>query len=150
MPGYSIGQLAKAADVPTSTLRFYERAGLLAPDYRTGGNYRGYSERSLERLKFIRAAQSTGLSLQDIAQLFAKADASAPACDDVMAVLRTRLAEIRARLAELRQVERVLAASLESCCRGSDPDLCAQIHRLGAAPPARPTRRGAGSPPPAA
>jgi MerR family mercuric resistance operon transcriptional regulator len=130
MDGYSIGQLAKAANVPTSTLRYYERNGLLTPDFRTGGNYRGYSPQSLDRLKFIRSAQATGLSLQDIAELFDMADSSKPACDEVMNLMRKRLAEIRARIEELQHVERVLAGTLGRCCKGDDPDICAEIHRL--------------------
>ncbi|HYE17227.1 MAG TPA: MerR family DNA-binding protein [Tepidisphaeraceae bacterium] len=127
---YSIGQLAKAAAVPTSTLRYYERAKLITPDFRTGGNYRGYGARALERLKFIRAAQGAGLSLTDIGELLAMADGESPACDDVMGLMRRRLAEIRARIEELKQVERVLSGTLDKCCKGADPDICAEIHRL--------------------
>ena len=41
MDGYSIGQLAEAAGVPIVTVRYYERSGVVKPDFRTGGNYRG-------------------------------------------------------------------------------------------------------------
>ena len=44
----SIGELAKAANVPTSTVRYYERAGILRPSGRTSGNYRIYSELELD------------------------------------------------------------------------------------------------------
>ena len=60
MAAYTIGQLAKEGGVPTSTVRYYERIGLLHPNDRTGGNYRVYSDTALERLRFIRAAQATG------------------------------------------------------------------------------------------
>ena len=146
MDGYTIGQLAKAANVPTSTVRYYERNGLLKPDYRSGGNYRGYSPRSLERLKFIRSAQATGLSLRDIAELFEMADASKPACDEVMSLMRKRLAEIRARIEELQHVERVLAGTLGRCCKGGEPDLCAEIHRLGGIACKPPRRKSAAAP----
>jgi len=130
MDAYTIGQLARAVNVPTSTLRFYERSGLLKPDYRTGGNYRGYTERALERLRFIRSAQATGLSLKDISTLFGLADSSAPVCDDVMDLMRRRLAEIRTRVQELQHVERVLAGTVARCCKGDSPDICTEIHRL--------------------
>lgn len=65
MMSLSIGQLAKAAGVPTSALRYYERIGLLEPDGRTGGNYRYYSDDALRRLRFIRAAHATGFRLDE-------------------------------------------------------------------------------------
>ena len=56
--GMTIGQLAKAIDVPTSTVRFYEREGLRKPSARSASNYRLYTKWDLERLRFIRAAQA--------------------------------------------------------------------------------------------
>jgi MerR family mercuric resistance operon transcriptional regulator len=66
---YTIGELAKAADVATSTLRYYERRGLVEPDNRSSGNYRLYDPETLERVRFIRAAQATGFTLDDVAML---------------------------------------------------------------------------------
>lgn len=66
---YTIGQLARAVGVPTSTVRYYERIGLLQPDGRTAGNYRLYGKEALECLRFIRAAQATGFTLEDITHL---------------------------------------------------------------------------------
>ena len=137
MDGYSIGQLADAAGVPTSTIRYYERSGLLKPDFRTGGNYRGYSEGTLERLRFIRSAQATGLSLQDITALLELTFSGEPPCDEVLSLMRKRLGEIRERIKELRHVERVLTKSLDECCKGDGPDICDDICRLKGADPAR-------------
>ena len=47
---YTIGQFARAVGVPTSTIRYYERIGLLQPSGRSGGNYRFYTDDSLTRL----------------------------------------------------------------------------------------------------
>ena len=58
---FTIGALAKAAGVPTSSIPFYERERLLRPSSRSVSNYRLYSESELERFRFIRAAQATGL-----------------------------------------------------------------------------------------
>src|ERR1044072_747583 len=78
MQTYSIGQLAKAARVPTSTLRYYEREGLLKPDARSGANYRMYTQRSLERLEFICSAQAVGLSLNDVEKMLDAAATGSP------------------------------------------------------------------------
>jgi DNA-binding transcriptional MerR regulator len=130
-----IGQLAKAADVPTSTIRFYERTGLFRPDGRTGGNYRQYTEQARDRLRFIRSAQATGFSLDDVRDLLGLTDSDEAPCDDVVNLTKKRLGELRERIKELKHVERVLAKSLENCCRGTSPDLCDRIiglkRRLG-------------------
>src|SRR5262249_47783320 len=131
MPGYTIGQLARAADVPVSTLRFYERAGLLNPDARTGGNYRAYSESSLAKLKFIRSAQATGFSLDDVRELLTLTNSEEPPCEEVLALTRKRLGEIRERLKALQHIEKVLASSLDACCTGDAPDLCSALTTLG-------------------
>ena len=128
--GYTIGQLAEAVGVPASTIRFYERANLLKPEARTGGNYRHYGQRSLERLRFIRSAQATGFSLEDIRELLSLTHSDEPPCEDVLTLTKKRLGEVRERLKELRHVEKVLAKSLEECCSGRAPDLCGKLTQL--------------------
>jgi MerR family mercuric resistance operon transcriptional regulator len=130
METFSIGQLAKSVGVPISTVRFYERIGLLKPDFRTGGNYRGYTAASLDRLRFVRSAQATGLSLEDIEALFELTRSTGTPCDEVLSLMRRRLIEIRERIKNLRNVERVLAKSLQGCCMGEGEDICQDVCRL--------------------
>ena len=108
--GLTIGELAKAAEVPTSTVRFYEREGLLQPSARSASNYRLYTEVDLERLRFIRAAQATGFTLGDVKALLRPA-----ACGRVQSLIEHRLDEVARRMAELRDVQRVLERSLRTC-----------------------------------
>ncbi len=119
MPKLTINQLAKAAGVPTTTIRYYERIGLLLPAGRSSSNYRLYDDASLERLKFIRAAQSIGFTLDDVRQLVGE-HGEVPCCGDVQHLIEDRLAEIAAKMKELRHVQRVLKASLAKC-RESNP-----------------------------
>jgi MerR family mercuric resistance operon transcriptional regulator len=125
----TIGQLARAAHVPTSTVRFYERRGLLKPDARTQSNYRSYSLRTAERLKFIRAAQATGFSLKDIREMLALTYSDDPPCAEVAALIEHRLDDVKQRLRELKRVDRALSIALKSCCKG-EPDWCNEIERL--------------------
>ena len=53
----TIGELAKAADVPASTVRYYERTGLLRRPPRSASNYRLYGEEDVYRVRFVRAAR---------------------------------------------------------------------------------------------
>ena len=68
MSELSIGQLAEMADVNASTLRYYESVGLLPFPERKNGQRR-YNERLLERIHFIKIAQQTGFSIQEISVL---------------------------------------------------------------------------------
>jgi MerR family mercuric resistance operon transcriptional regulator len=128
MQTYSIGELARAAEVPTSTVRFYERAGLLKPAARSGANYRLYSEQSLERLQFIRSARAVGLSLDDVAGMVDAAHGAEP-CAAVVALVERRLAEVREKLKHLKTVERTLAKAVVNCCTDAD-GLCNRVTHL--------------------
>jgi MerR family redox-sensitive transcriptional activator SoxR len=64
-PMLTIGAMAERAGVATSTIRYYERRGLLAPDARQAGQRR-YRPDALRRLVFIGMLQDAGLSLDDI------------------------------------------------------------------------------------
>lgn len=123
----SIGELAKAADVPTSTVRYYERAGILRPSGRSAGNYRIYSAAELERLRFIRAAQATGFTLHDISALLRPA-----ACAKVQNLIEERLEHVSKRMKELRHVQKVLRASLAECREHEETGRCRVVDELTA------------------
>ena len=91
---FTISQLAVAADVPASTIRYYERIGLVEPKGRSAGNYRLYSRVSLDRLKFIKAAQAIGFTLDDTRALLADESGSPPSCGAVQGLLKDRLADV--------------------------------------------------------
>lgn len=123
----TIGQLAKAGAVPTSTVRYYERAGLLRPSGRSDSNYRLYTNEDLQRLRFVRAAQGTGFTLDDIQQLLRPAR-----CDRVQGLIERRLAEVVARTRELRHVEKVLRGALGRCRAHEETGRCAVVETLSA------------------
>ena len=126
----SIGELARGAGVPTSTVRYYERRGLLRPDGRTAANYRAYTTRTAERLKFIRAAQANGFSLKDVREMLALTHSDQPPCEGVAALIAHRLADVRHRLDELRRVEQSLATAMASCCKKDAADWCSELQRV--------------------
>ena len=87
---YNIGQLAKAAELPTTTIRFYERKKLILPVGRTMSNYRWYDQRSLERLRFIQLAHRGGFSLHDIRAMLEPQDGSSVQCRRVAELIAHR------------------------------------------------------------
>ena len=128
----TIGELARAAGVPTSTVRYYERVGLVRPSGRTAGNYRYYAEELLDRLRFIRAAQDTGFTLGDIRSLLEFRDGDTAPCREVQTLIENRLADVAERLGDLHHLLDVLQNSLGRC-RGEEPTgRCAVMEELSA------------------
>ena len=123
----TIGQLAEAAGVPTSTIRYYERAKLLEPSARSPSNYRLYSPGDLDRLRFIRAAQATGFTLDDVTKLLRPAP-----CSSVQHLIEVRLDEVAARMKELRHLQSVLRAALAECRGHASSGRCRVIDNLSA------------------
>lgn len=127
---YTISQLARTADVPTSTVRYYERVGLLEPEDRSQGNYRLYTSESLQRLRFIRAAQAIGFTLDDVKLLLGSQDGSTPSCPEVQHLIEERLDDIDKRLSDLRHVQRVLKVSLQKCRKTEQKGCCHVLETL--------------------
>ncbi len=123
----TIGELARAGGVPTSTVRYYERAGLLRPTARSAANYRLYTDEDLQRLRFVRAAQATGFTLEDITHLLRPSS-----CHRVQQLIEDRLGRVDARMKELRHVRRVLRQSLEQCRAHEATGRCAVVGELSA------------------
>ena len=136
---YTIGRLAEAAGVPTSTVRYYERRGLMQPESRSPHNYRRYGKAAVARLRFIRAAQASGFALEDIARLLALRDGTAndEACEDVQEVIERRLEAVRTELTRLRQIEDVLSRAREACGGCSPAAGCEVLDELEQPSPER-------------
>jgi MerR family copper efflux transcriptional regulator len=69
-----IGELAALTGVTPDTLRYYEKQGLIEPAGRTASRYRHYGDQAVNRIRFIKSAQSLGFALQDIAKLLPQLD----------------------------------------------------------------------------
>ncbi|MEZ5375170.1 MAG: heavy metal-responsive transcriptional regulator [Acidimicrobiales bacterium] len=118
-----IGQLADALGIPTRTVRFYERKGLLPDPERADNGYRVYDDATLNRLRFIRTAQAAGLTLAEIASVIHVRDDGTVPCSHVDALLETKLAEVRERRRQLATLESDLSELLERS-RHLDPANC--------------------------
>ena len=81
-------------------------------------------------VKFIRAAQSIGFTLDDVKALLAAPDSTATSCREVQTLIEARLAEVGQRLKDLRHVQRVLKSSLEKCQETERADCCHVIETL--------------------
>jgi DNA-binding transcriptional MerR regulator len=120
-----IGVLAEACGLSTKTIRFYECRGLIAAPPRTVGGYRDYPREALGRLRFIRDAQSAGLTLAEVRAILLLRDGGAAPCEHVAGVIDEHLNGIDRRLAELRKTRAVLR-SLASRAATVDPTTCTE------------------------
>lgn len=105
-----ISELADATHETTRTIRFYEASGLLPAPTRTPGGYRDYDPCAIEQIHFIRALQSAGLTLADIATLVHIRDSDQPTSPSDAALLEAATAKLDATLDTLTNMRRHLTA----------------------------------------
>lgn len=109
----TIGDMARRAHVATSTIRYYERRGLLSPDARQSGQRR-YQAGTLRRLVFIGMMQDMGLTLDEVSGILNAATAA-----QWKPIAGQRLTALDEQIAQLQQARALLAAAL--CCRFDHP-----------------------------
>ena len=119
---YPIGRLSRRTGVNIETIRYYERAGLLPRVARTAGGYRAYRPADAQRLLFIRRARNLGFSLDEVRRLLALAAEKSRSCRSVHALALEHLKDIRGKIADLRRMEKVLAATVSQCAQGTLPN----------------------------
>lgn len=109
----TIGAFAKAAGVNVETIRFYQHKGLLSTPDRPYGRIRRYSGSDVARVKFVKAAQRLGFSLDEVGQLLKLDDGTH--CSEAAELAAQRLVDVRARLADLARIEAVLSELVNEC-----------------------------------
>ena len=111
-------------------------------DMRTASNYRVYGTDSLLRLRFIRAAQSSGFTLENIGALLRMREGTGDVCGSVKHLIEDRLEKIEEDLTELRRVRKVLRSTLAWCENPRVKGRCQVLDDLDAqSAGARPTTR---------
>lgn len=118
-----IGELASRAQVPAKTIRYWETIGVLAPPVRRTNGYRDYDPVVLDRLGFIRAAQASGFTLDEIRSVIGLRDDGETPCDHVRQLIERRKAGLDAQIADLERL-RVELGRLAERARLLDPADC--------------------------
>jgi DNA-binding transcriptional MerR regulator len=109
----TVSTLGAEVGLSAATVRYYERLGLLPAPTRTAAGYRQYGADAIERLRFIKSAQRLGLRLREIGELLAICDQDLCPCGHSEALLRRRMVEIDAQVADLQAVRAELARVIE-------------------------------------
>ncbi|HEY7866909.1 MAG TPA: Hg(II)-responsive transcriptional regulator [Psychromonas sp.] len=109
---FTIGRLAKLADVNIETIRFYERKGLLKQPIKPLTGYRQYDDQALSRIRFVKRAQEVGFTLGEIQSLL---DIESNSCNEVQHLATEKLALTRQKIADLQRLEKTLQHLVIQC-----------------------------------
>ena len=137
--GMSIGQLSELTGVNIETIRYYEKIGLLPPASRAANGRRVYRAVEHRILAFVRRSRELGFSLNDIRALLRLGGPDKASCRQVREIAAHHLADIRAKIGDLRKLENLLATTV-SLCSGTTAPECPvlailDIERTGSARP---------------
>src|SRR5687768_10597445 len=105
--------LAKRADVPLFTVRYYTRIGLLKPSRDMRNGYKIYKPSDTDRLKFITAAKELGFTLAEIEDILEHAVHSKSPCPMVRDIVEKRILENKQKIAELKRLQKRLETAAD-------------------------------------
>jgi MerR family mercuric resistance operon transcriptional regulator len=120
--GLTIGRLSALAGVNIETIRYYERIKILPPPPRSGSGRRIYDQTHLRTLVFIRRSRELGFSLDEIRALIRLGGPAKATCREVREIAAHHLEDIRAKLRDLKKLERLLASTVAKCSGRTAPD----------------------------
>jgi DNA-binding transcriptional MerR regulator len=126
MSKFKIGTLAKRTGTNVPTIRYYEEIGLLRPADRQAGGQRVYDDADVKRLTLIRRCRDFGFPIEQVRSLVGLVQDPQSSCLHARDLAQAHLAAVRAKMAELRALERSIAAFVvncdASCAGGPGPD----------------------------
>ena len=110
--GLPIGELSRLTGVNIETIRYYEKIKMLQAPPRTEGGHRIYGPTETRTLAFIRRSRELGFTLDEIRALLDLGGPGNASCRDVRKIATHHLGHIRAKIADLKKLERLLAKTI--------------------------------------
>ena len=117
-----IGELSRLSGVNIETIRYYERIRMLPPPPRTASGRRVYGSTGLRTLVFIRRSRELGFSLDRIRAMLRLGGPGKASCREVREIAAHHLDDVRAKLGNLKKLERLLARTVARCSGRTAPD----------------------------
>ncbi len=117
-----IGELSRRSGVNIETIRYYERVKMMPPPPRTASGRRIYGSSDLRVLTFIRRSRGLGFSLDEIRALLRLGGPEKASCREVREIAAHHLQDIRAKLGDLKKLERLLSKTVARCSGKTAPD----------------------------
>ena len=130
MSNMSIGQVARICGLATSTIRYYEKVGLLPQPVRVN-RQRRYGTEVIGRLRLLRVAREAGFTIAETRTFVAGFSATTPPANRWRVLARRKLEEIETQTKQLRRMKTLLESSFRCRCLGIED--CARI--IGASAP---------------
>jgi Cu(I)-responsive transcriptional regulator len=118
----NIGEAASASGVSAKMIRYYEQIGLIRPASRTDSNYRSFSDRDVNDLRFIKRSRSLGFSVNEITNLLSLWRDRGRPSREVKAIADGHVADLEARIAEMQAMSATLKALSDGCAGDDRPD----------------------------
>ena len=118
----NIGEVAKMAELPIKTIRYYEEIGFIKPK-RSDNGYRSFRVSDVHKLAFLGRARSLGFSIEDCRALLQLYENDTRASADVKQIAQENLARIDAKVKELQAMRNTLS-DLIGACAGDDRPAC--------------------------
>ncbi|WP_018998470.1 Cu(I)-responsive transcriptional regulator [Hirschia maritima] len=118
----NISKVAKIAQLPTKTVRYYSEIGLVAASGRTEAGYRDYSEQDARKLCFVRRAREFGFSIEECRSLLSLYEDRERSSSEVKALAQTRLDEIEQKQRELQSLHTAISHLIKNCSGDHRPD----------------------------
>ncbi len=100
---YTVGEMAKLMGVPASTLRYYDKEGLLPFVERSSGGMRMFQEKDYEWLRIIECLKKTGMPLRDIRAYIDMAMRGDETIRERLALIRKQRQAVLRQMEELQQ-----------------------------------------------
>ena len=131
----TIGQLSERSGVPITTLRYYEKRGLIDPPRRVGGQRR-FGPQVEMRLMVIKFCQSAGLTLDEILRVLNDRSPTREATREIaerrITAIDQQIVELQVAKLMMRSATKCRCRSVENCtCGAMEPaieQLLAQLH----------------------
>lgn len=127
----NIGQAAESAGVNAKMIRYYESIGLISEANRTDSGYRQYTEKDIQRLRFIKRSRELGFSIERIRTLLSLWEDRGRKSSDVKKLARQYIEELDQDIQKLQSIREQLK-HLSDCCQGNNRPDCPIIEDLSA------------------
>jgi len=129
----NIGQASALSGITAKMIRHYETLGLITPAARTQSNYRDFSAKDINDLRFIKRARSLGFSMEEIGKLLSLWRDDRRPSREVKALAQGHIAALEARISQMQAMADTLHHLVKGCAGDDRPD-CPILTDLAAKP----------------
>ena len=118
-----IGEVARQLNIPASTIRYYEKKGLISPDRKSGK--RIFSDTVIVRLQFIQLCQAAGFTISEIRGLLTDYTEDSNGSGPWLPMVEVKLAAVQNQISKLQRTEALLGELVN--CRCQSIDQCVRV-----------------------